>query len=175
MKGDWVTTVKDDMADLGFSDLNEIKLLSKYRIKATVKQRVKELALNHLQEKQLSSSKMKHLRYYQLELQDYFKHHHLSVDDMRGTFRFRVRMHSFGENYRRDNNDTLCPLCFSHIDSQDYLNECTTIKTNFKVDNSDHIKNIYSQHQSVNSIKLVLEMLKFRDKLLEGTTATESN
>ena len=172
VKGDWVTTVKDDMADLGFSDINEIKLLSKYRIKVTVKQRVKELALNHLQEKLLSSSKMKHLRYYQLELQDYFKHHHLSVDDMRGTFRFRVRMHSFGENYRRDNNDTLCPLCFSHIDSQDYLNECTTIKTNFKVDNSDHIKNIYSQHQSVNSIKLVLEMLKFRDKLLEGTTAT---
>ena len=76
VKGDWAISVRDDLNQLGFSDnLDELKSLSKFKIKAVVKEKVTKYAFNFLTNKLLTSSKLSKLRYCELELQDYFTHH----------------------------------------------------------------------------------------------------
>ena len=74
VKGDWITTVKEDIEEL---DLNltfeQIKAFTKETFKEKVKEHVKASALKYLQNLQQTHSKSKPLIYTKLEVQDYLK------------------------------------------------------------------------------------------------------
>ena len=74
VKGDWITTVKDDIEEL---DLNltfeQNKAFTKETFQEKVKEHVKASALKYVQNLQQTHSKSKPLIYTKLEAQDYLK------------------------------------------------------------------------------------------------------
>ena len=162
--------MRDDLNQLGFSDnLDELKSLSKFKIKAVVKEKVTKYAFNFLTNKLLTSSKLSKLRYCELELQDYFTHHKVTAEEMRIVFRFRTRMLTFGENFRGNNFGRLCPLCNKHIDCQDTLNDCQVIRNKFKDDFSGCIRNLYSTYQTTEAIKMLSEVINYREIVVNSS------
>ena len=111
--------------------------------------------------------KLSHLSYTNFELQKYIKLHDLTVPEMTTIFAFRVRMKLFGENFRADGVITSCPLCKNHIDSQDLIGECIVIKNRFKEDILSHVKNVYSEHQTIESLRMVIRVLDFREEMID--------
>ena len=171
VKGDWVTTVKEDLEILGFGEsINQLKSYSTYKLKDLLKRRIENYTFYQLQAKKCTLSKLSHLSYPNLELQNYFKLHDLTAVEMRNIFAFRVRMKLFGENFRGDGATTYCPLCKDHIDSQDLIGECTVIKNKFKEDILSHVKNVYSQHQTIESLRLVNRVLDCREEMIDKKT-----
>ena len=61
---------------------------------------------------------MSSLTYHRFEMQNYLK---LDGSDSYGAqtlFRYRVRMASYGDNFKGSHSPIMCPLCGVHIDSQ---------------------------------------------------------
>ena len=70
IKGDWILTVKENLAHLGIDmSLEAISGTSKNAFKAIVKEAINKKALEYLQSLQSSHSKSKNLKYASLVLQ----------------------------------------------------------------------------------------------------------
>ena len=74
VKSDWITTVKEDLKELNINlSFHQIRVQTKDEFKATVKQIVRERALEYLQNLQKDHSKSKPLHYAKLTLHEYLK------------------------------------------------------------------------------------------------------
>ena len=65
-----------------------------------MKARIKEFALDRLNESKYEHSKMDNLLFTELKIQEYLVAENISVEQKRNIFRFRTRMATFSENYR---------------------------------------------------------------------------
>ena len=84
-------------------------------------------------------SKLNNLCYTKLELQNYLKLEILNATEAQTLFRYRVRMANYGENFRGKANEILCPLCYTHLDSQKMCFEnCPVLRQNIKLSGSYH-------------------------------------
>ena len=68
--------------------------------KKMVKIKIKEFALNSLNELKYEHSKMDNVIYTELKIQKYLMSEQLSVEQKRTIFHFRTRMANFSENFR---------------------------------------------------------------------------
>ena len=109
---------------------------------------------------------MDNLNYSKLKLQEYFKHTDVNIFELRNTFKFRVRMVQFGEILRGSAEYVCCPLCSSHLDNQDMLFKCPSIKEKIKV-NID-VKKIYTGLVNNEEMKELTKLLRMRKTLLES-------
>ena len=126
-KGDWTETVKQDLKDFKI-DIEDITAKSKNVVKTMMKRKAQEFALFELLKKKQNHSKLENLNYMELKLQDYLKLPGVNITELRDTFKFRVRMTEFGENYRGTADFVCCPLCHSHFDNQNMLFQCPRLK-----------------------------------------------
>ena len=164
-RGDWTETVKQDLEDLGVKwDFDFLKSKSKDAFKRLVKNKVKEVALEDLKAKQKQHSKMENIQYIELKQQKYFSIGKIGVEEIRNIFRFRVRMAKYGENFRGILKNVMCPLCYSHLDSQSQSFQCKELRS--KIDIRCDIKDIYSDDVSVETVKTVAEMMKQRQLII---------
>ena len=128
-KNDWYSTVMQDLKEfsLYFLDLSEIKNMKKDVFKKTVKEKCKEISLKYLLEDNDQKSKLKNLKYYQLQLQPYLMSKKITTRQKKLLFRFRTIMVKVGHNYGKR---TKCPLCKLKDDTQEHLFQCVVLKLN---------------------------------------------
>ena len=165
-KGDWTEQIQEDLEDFKIPcsfDLIEKK--SKEAFKKMVKTRAKEYALELLLKKQESHSKMENLSYTDIKIQDYFNSDQMNNEQKRMLFRFRTRMERFGENFRAGNDHVMCPLCFSHYDSQELSLECQEIKKEMTVVGT--LKEIYTENIGSDIVNTLTKLTKIRKQKLE--------
>ena len=168
VKGDWTVTVRQDLADFDMSaDPEYLKSFSKYSFKKVVKEKAKDYAFKDLMKNKSSHSKLSKLSYTELTKQSYFELPEINIDEIRNLFKFRVRMHNFHENFRSNRDSHLCPLCNDHLDDQNDIASYKVIRDNFK--GSVHVKtdNVYSSSVSVESVKIISNIISIREMCLE--------
>ena len=133
-----------------------------------VKLKTKEYALRVLLIAKENHSKMTNLTSHDLKLQSYLTLKNIHIDDLRMIFLYRVRMLKFSENYRGTVNDSRCPICVNHVDSQNLLTSCSPLTKQIDAEEmTKHIENIYTEDVTEGSVKLLVEVLKIREKLLD--------
>ena len=128
-----------------------------------MKKRAFSLAFHNLLEQKSQHTKMKFLTYSEFRLQSYFTLQNLNMQDMTRIFLFRTRMSQFWGNYRGNTGSSICTLCNSHPDIQEFFSCCYEIAKKFE--NSDKvIQNMYSESVDENSVMEVLKILEYREK-----------
>ena len=159
-KDDWTELVKKDLADFQIpEELDYLKSISVYSFKTLVKKKAKELAFYKFMSKKTTMSKLSNLFYTDLEIQSYLKSDIFSVPEARMIFSFRTRMAPFRNNFK-NLKETTCPLCSSHIDDQNSMNDCPVLVKHFE---SLDIEAIYSTHIPKNLVTNIIKIVKFRN------------
>ena len=122
-KGDWCQVVREDLNDIGLSQLSfeDIPTKSTEELKKLVEDHVKSTVFTELQLEKTKLSKIASMEYKRLELQPYLTDQTLSVRLKCLTFRWRTRMVNVGWNYGRKEK---CPICLNDDDTQSHLMFC---------------------------------------------------
>ena len=169
VKNDWTEIVRQDLADFGMSaDPEYLKKYSNFTFKKQVKNKAKEFAFDKLMELKNAHSKMNSISYSELKLQSYFSLPETNITEIRKVFLFRTRMANFSENFRnRSDVSRLCPLCDLHLDNQIMIAQCKVISDQFKGSVQQILKNIYSQSIVKNSVKELVKVLEYREKIMK--------
>ena len=127
VKGDWVTTVLDDLQELDIKqNFDEISEIPKVTFKNIVNSKVKQKALNFLRNEQQTHSKSKNLHYSDLKLQDYLMSG-LSIKEKSFIFLARSRMLNVKCNLKVGRTDLLCSICGLEDEEQEPLLSCTAL------------------------------------------------
>ena len=106
--------------------------MSKLSFKNLVNKKIREYALEKLNEKKFEHSKMDNLIYTELNIQDYLLSEELSVQQKRNVFHYRTRMAKYSENFKNQNQLNSCIFCKDHIDSQIHSTQCVELMKNIK-------------------------------------------
>ena len=170
-QGDWTLQVKIDLEDFGLPvDLTVLKKYSKPRYKNLVKLKATEFTFNLLLERKFKYKKLSNLHYTELKTQEYLLNKNLSFDEQKTIFLLRTRMANFGENFKGDKNQTICPLCKLHIDSQSLLLQCPEVKKELQVNFSNltmtTIDEVYLDRISEDTAKLLNHAMTLRNQKL---------
>ena len=129
VKNDWAVTCKEDLAKIQIPhSLDEIRNLSKYSFKKIVREKISQSALKALVEEQQSLSKVKHLDFTELKLQEYLLPNKLDLRLSKFVFMLRSRMLDVRCNFKNKYSDTLCPLCKADQDTQQHLMVCSVLE-----------------------------------------------
>ena len=165
MKQDWTQQVRSDLADLGIQkDLSYIQAKSLFSFKNLVKTKIKEYALDMLNEIKLKHSKMDDLIYTELKIQDYLVSESISLDEKRSIFHYRTRMARFAENYRGQGPSKPCQICHLQIDSQIHTVKC--FETMRFVKSIGNYEEIYTNKISSETAKMWKKIDEFRKNKL---------
>ena len=135
VKNDWSLTVRKNLETLKLNQNDdEIKEFSIYSYKKIVNSAIQKEAFNYLIRLKNSHSKVKHINYAKLEMQDYLMPSTFTADVARFAFLCRTRMVNVGANYKEGGKikNPTCPVCKSptEYDSQLHLMLCQTLNVN---------------------------------------------
>ena len=112
LKGDWWLQAKQDLQSLSLNyTLHEIKVMSKGAFKGVVKTAAENAAFKWLIERKQKLSKIKHIQFQNLSIQNYLVCDELSLPDKMFLSAARGRMLNLRVNFRNKYVDTYCPLC----------------------------------------------------------------
>ena len=124
---DWTEKAKEDLSELGLpASLEYLQSQSKNSFQKIVRENIKKFEFSKLMEGR--KSKLMNLNYCKLEMQEYLHLKNMNKKQAIVLFKFRTRMAPFGENFRAGNVATICPLCSSHIDSQEESFNCEALR-----------------------------------------------
>ena len=158
-KHDWTETVKCDLIDLGIrNDLSYLESKTQIFFKNLVKARIKEFALDMLNESKYEHSKMDNLLFTELKIQEYLVAENISVEQKRNILRFRTRMATFSENYRGQEPQKPCQICGLHVDSQEHSVSC--VKTMQNVNKNGKYCEIFSRNISCDTAVMLEQIMK---------------
>ena len=165
VKNDWTEKVKCDLNDLGISvDIANIESKTQTWFKKSVKAKVKEFALDLLNEIKFKHSKMDNLIYTELKIQEYLVSENISVDQKQNIFHFRTRMANFSENFRGQEDQKPCQVCGNHVDCQEHSVNCAETMKN--VNKKGKYEEIFSSHISRDTAIMLEQILKKREDKL---------
>ena len=124
VKGDWVTTVQNDLKELELDiSFEPIKAFTKDEFRIKEKKLVRRKAFEYLQNLQQTHSKAMPLKYAELSLQDYLKpDSDMTMREKTFTFAARSRMLELKCNFKDGKKDLKCTICLKHDENQ----ECDT-------------------------------------------------
>ena len=161
---DWTLQVKKDMLEIGLPvSLEFVASKSKEVFKELVKSKVKIFEFSQLMAAR--KSKTKTLNYQSLKMQQYLQLKTLTKREAIVLFKFRTRMAPFGENFRSGQVVKICPLCSSHVDSQEESFNCLTLKRFFSIEGN--YKNIFSSNIPHELIKTLYKIYSYRKEYQE--------
>ena len=144
--------------------------MSEYAFSKIVKKAVRNEAFQYLQQIKSGHSKVMHIQYDQLQMQDYFLPGRISTQLAKFAFVCRTRMLRVGANYKGKTTRSLCPMCKVEYDSQSHLLACSKLNDNSPVGQDlpyyDDLfgKNILKQ---VAVVRKLHQNLKRRQKFLD--------
>ena len=165
--GDWTEQVKLDCLDLNIPfDFEYMLSKSKESFKNMVKIKAEEYELERLRAKQGKHSKMANVKYVEMKMQEYFKTPGITTEEALNLFKWRVRMATFGENYRGGQPFVVCPLCLNHLDNQPMALSCEEMrkKLTIKISSED----IFKDDIPLEVAQQLSNFMKIRNDLLEA-------
>ena len=163
--GDFSLLVIDDLKEIGmnFND-DQISLLSKYKFKHIVKNKVRNAAFIYLQEMQKKHSKMQLIEYKTFKLQDYLCNPMFNNESRNLLFRLRTRtVNGIRSDFKGMYSDTRCPVGCGKDDSIPHLLSCTVLKYD----------DIFSEdvHKQKSITEMFRQILEIRNELLSQPVA----
>ena len=105
-------------------------------------------------------SKTVNLNYTQLNMQDYLLLETMTKNEAIALFKFRTRMAPFAENFRAGKFNSPCPLCLSHLDSQEESFNCVVLKK--VLDIRGKYSDIFKKQFSEELIKTLHKIYNYR-------------
>ena len=162
VKNDWSLTIKENLESLKISlTEDKIQKLSIYTFQKIVKTAIQKTAFKYLINLKNSHSKVLHISYENLKMQDYLMPSIFSPDVAKFTFLCRSRMVQVGENFKQGRKTTICPICkiTSEIDSQPLLMKCSKLNVNYVVyENVPKYQDLFSK--SLQKKLIMVEILR---------------
>ena len=155
----------------------EIKSMSKVKFKSLVKDKIAKAAFNYLQNLQISHSKVKHIGYEKLEMQNYIKSDLLTTDEKQLLFALRTATINVRANFRGAHPNTNCNLCLQNVpQTSSHLLDCSAILTESdKIMNNDRVQleHVFGdvEHQR-EAAQIFKEALSIKSKIENETTST---
>ena len=111
-KKDWCQSAKDTLEELGLKiTLSQMKLIKEEDLKEIVKKACETKALEYLNKKKESHSKVLHLAHNSWGQQPYLKPNQMTAKDAKFIFLLRTRMLDVKLNFRNKYNEIKCPNC----------------------------------------------------------------
>ena len=166
-KGDWTEQIKQDLKDLemepNFSYYSSMKTEN---FKEFVKHQSKENSLKELNMKKESHSKVKTIIYSDVKMQPYLMDKGLDNQEKRNVFKFRTHMAKFKHNYRGYYEETKCPVCNEHEDTQEQSFSCPKIFTAEEIKESDEYEKIFTENIDKKIVKKISRIVEVREKTL---------
>ena len=130
-KHDWVTTICNDLEEIGLSvTFEEIQKMSRRKWKSMVKVVTEKKALIDLNETKNGHSKVKQIKYEKLEMQAYFLPNRLKVSKEEILFIFKMRckvVNNIKMNQQNNYEHHECRFCFTENETQEHLYQCKEI------------------------------------------------
>ena len=146
----------------------ELKEMKKDSFKILMKKKIKEFTYRELMLKKMKSTKSKNIHYKSLNIQSYFTFEDVTDEGITKVFQYRTHMLPFDGNVKSHTETTkVCPLCESHPDSQDSMEDCDELKKHHQ--NIQKIKNLYDEMYNKEIIDLLCKVLKTRQTLIENS------
>ena len=149
IKGDWATTVKDDLRQLDMEmDIDDIYTTPKHVFKRLVKAKVRIAAFDYLKGIQITKSKAKDLAYDSLSAQGYLSSRcKITIDEKKFIFNARSRMLDLKANYKTGKGDLSCRACKSdNEESQKHIFQCPALSdTSLMTDNIPEYEDLMGQ------------------------------
>ena len=132
IKGDWSTTVMDDLEALDIVlTAEQIKMSSQNQFRTLVNNSVEKKALEYLNKEKERKSKVLHISFNELKIQKYLEPSKISNELRKFTFLARTRMLDVEENFKKGNKQMTkpCPVCEvkDTRDSQEHLMFCQSL------------------------------------------------
>ena len=164
-KNDWTLTVKKDLKDFGIDEnLQLIKQKSKEFFKKFIRIKAKDYEMRSLMLQKQEMSKIRYVDFKDLKLSKYLELQDLDTEQAKSIFQYRSRMAKFSGNYRGSNPIKICPLCYSHPDTQQWSFKCSIIKKNIQIEGT--YEQILEGDIDQKIAKTVNSILKFREMSL---------
>ena len=173
IRGDWVSTVKQDLAELEISlSFEEIERISKDAFKELVKKKVKKGALEYLQKLKQTHSKAKNLSYDELDLQMYLKSgtSKMTIKEKSFTFALRSRTIDVNCNKLQGQTNVKCRLGCDQDETQSHLLHCSALRDSAIVKDLPNYEDIHGK--SVEKIETLSKILHQKFKLFKETAET---
>ena len=125
-RNDWTEQVRADMVKVGMpATLEFLTSKSKNAFKGLVKNKIKAYEFSSLIQER--GSKTVNLKYTHLHMQEYLLLENMTKNQAIALFKFRTRMAPFVDNFRAGKRGSPCPLCLSHLDSQEESFNCVAL------------------------------------------------
>ena len=164
--GDWTEQVKLDCLDFDIPfDFEFMLSKSSESFKKIVKIKAEEYELKRLRAKQAKHSKTANVTYIEMKMQEYFKTPGITTEEGLNLFKWRVRMATFGENYRGGQSFVVCPLCQNHLDNQPMALSCEEMRKKMTINISS--KDIYKDDIPLETAQHLSTFMKIGNKLLD--------
>ena len=167
IRGDWVSTVKQDLADLKIKmSFEEIANISKEAFKKLVKDNVNKSALEYLKNLQLSHSKSEKLHYDNLNLQGYLKSGttNMTIKEKLFCFAARSRMINVRCNKLYGQSQLKCRLGCDTNETQGHLLDCVSLTDPNIVKELPKHDDIYGE--DIAKMETISKILQLKFKLL---------
>ena len=132
LKGDWYTTVRENMNHLELDiSLEAIAATSKSTFKLMVKEAIMKKSLTYLQSLQNNHSKSKNIKYTNITLQPYLQPSDakLSIQEKKFIFAARSRMLDVLCNFKTGKKSLLCRACDKAQEDQIHLMQCEKLSS----------------------------------------------
>ena len=130
IKGDWASSVKDDIKQLNMDiTIDDVYTMPKHVFKRLVRDKVRQAAYEYLQVIKESKSKAKDLSYDSLSPQGYLSSKcKITIDEKQFIFNSRSRMLDLRSNYKTGKGDLSCRACKSdNEETQRHLLQCPAL------------------------------------------------
>ena len=144
--------------------------MSEYTFSKIVKKAVRNEAFQYLQQIKSGHSKVMHIQYDQLQMQDYFLPGRISTQLAKFAFVCRTRMLRVGANYKGKTTRPLCPMCKVEYDSQSHLLACSKLNDNSPVcQDLPYYDDLFGKNilKQVAVVRKLHQNLKRRQKFLD--------
>ena len=168
VRGDWVSTVKQDMADLNIKmSFEEIANISEDAFKEIVREKVQKLALEYLKKLQHLHSKSEKLCYDKLSLQGYLQSGTSSMTIKEKSFCFAARSRMVEVKCNKINGETQlkCRLGCNTEETQNHLLHCEALSDSSIVEKLPEYADLHGK--DVEKLENVSKILQAKFKLLK--------
>ena len=108
---------------------------------------------------------MKNLYYEEIKIQNYFLRHDIDNEQKKNLFLYRTRMAEYGENYRGGREEVKCPLCYDHLDKQEWSYKCSMITNKLEI--QGNFSDIYSDNINKQTVITLQQISDLRKQILE--------
>ena len=127
---DWVTTVKKDLDELNLNvTFAEIAAMRKGSFKTMLRKSIEEKALEYLNGKKSSHSKVMKLKHEVLQMQTYLMPNKakISREEKQLIFSMRSEVTEVKMNFKRMHENYECEVCDEEVETQEHIIECKSL------------------------------------------------